>query len=342
MVFDLERSVYQLIPNTLYEILYKETGFSVEDLVKKYAKNSDTEKIIKDYFFKLLELDLIFKTNFPEYYPKLSFEWDYQGEISNAVIDIDIESKPFINSILSQLEELNCRTIQLRSYNHLEHREIDSVMASIDTSIIETVQIILPFISDIENEKLVEIAQKYLRLRLVQIYGCDEEKLIYSSEDKRTNVVVVENSLINEKSCGVVSAEYFSVAFSTFSESQHHNSCLNRKISIDKDGNIKNCPSMSRSYGNIKNTTLQEALDHPDFKKVWDINKDKIHVCKDCEFRYICTDCRAYIEDPADILSKPLKCGYNPYTGEWSEWSTNPLKQKAIEYYEMQELVKEE
>ena len=59
----------------------------------------------------------------------------------------------------------------------------------------------------------------------------------------------------------------------------------------------------------------------------------KIHVCKDCEFRYICTDCRAYIEDPNDILSKPLKCGYNPYTAEWSEWSRNPLKQKAIEQY---------
>jgi len=25
--------------------------------------------------------------------------------------------------------------------------------------------------------------------------------------------------------------------------------------------------------------------------------------------------------------------------GEWSEWSTNPIKQKAIEYYGMQEMV---
>ncbi|NIG32274.1 grasp-with-spasm system SPASM domain peptide maturase, partial [Enterobacter sp. Ap-916] len=33
--------------------------------------------------------------------------------------------------------------------------------------------------------------------------------------------------------------------------------------------------------------------------------------------------------------SKPLKCGYNPYTGEWEEWSINPLKQKAIKYYGM-------
>jgi hypothetical protein len=33
------------------------------------------------------------------------------------------------------------------------------------------------------------------------------------------------------------------------------------------------------------------------------------------------------------VYSKPLECGYNPYTCEWEEWSTNPLKQKAIEHY---------
>ena len=96
---------------------------------------------------------------------------------------------------------------------------------------------------------------------------------------------------------------------------------------------------MKEHYGNIKDTTLQDALAHPDFKKYWFVNKDQISVCKDCEFRYICTDCRAYIENPEDMYSKPLKCGYNPYTCEWEEWSTNPLKQKAIEHYGMREMV---
>ena len=97
---------------------------------------------------------------------------------------------------------------------------------------------------------------------------------------------------------------------------------------------------MPESFGNIKDTTLEQALNHPNFKKYWNITKDQTEVCKDCEFRHICTDCRAYIEKPEDQYSKPLKCGYNPYTNEWGEWSTNPLKQKVIEYYGMQELVK--
>jgi len=95
---------------------------------------------------------------------------------------------------------------------------------------------------------------------------------------------------------------------------------------------------MSQSFGNIKDITLAEAIEKPDFKKYWNINKDKIHVCKDCEFRYICTDYRAYVKDPKDILSKPLKCSYNPYEGNWADWSTIPINQKVIEY-SLQEII---
>ena len=138
------------------------------------------------------------------------------------------------------------------------------------------------------------------------------------------------DKITSSNHCGMISTDYFTINIKTFTEAQQHNTCLNRKISIDTEGYIRNCPSMKEHYGNIKDTTLQEALVHPDFKKYWFVNKDQISVCKDCEFRYICTDCRAYIENPEDMYSKPLKCGYNPYTCEWEEWSTNPLKQKVI------------
>ncbi|HLT42986.1 MAG TPA: hypothetical protein VKZ95_09805, partial [Sphingobacteriaceae bacterium] len=42
-----------------------------------------------------------------------------------------------------------------------------------------------------------------------------------------------------------------------------------------------------------------------------------VDVCKDCEFRYICQDCRAYLKNSDDLYSKPLKCTYNPYEGVW-------------------------
>jgi len=97
---------------------------------------------------------------------------------------------------------------------------------------------------------------------------------------------------------------------------------------------------MRESFGNITETTLEKAINNLNFKKYWNITKDQIEICKDCEFRYICTDYRAYTERThfeKDIdLSKPLKCGYDPYTNKWTDWSTNPLKQKAIKHYDFQ------
>jgi SPASM domain peptide maturase of grasp-with-spasm system len=130
---------------------------------------------------------------------------------------------------------------------------------------------------------------------------------------------------------------YFSINLKTFSESLNYNSCLNRKISIDKEGNIKNCPSMQKNYGCITNTSLSEVIDIQDFRRVWSIKKDDINTCKGCEFRYVCTDCRAYIENPENENSKPLKCGYNPSTNEWEDWSRSPLKKIAISYYGLTE-----
>ena len=68
---------------------------------------------------------------------------------------------------------------------------------------------------------------------------------------------------------------------------------------------------MTESFGKISEKKLSDAINEKEFKKYWTISKDKINVCKDCEFRYICTDCRAFVESKYD---KPLKCGYDPYT----------------------------
>lgn len=70
---------------------------------------------------------------------------------------------------------------------------------------------------------------------------------------------------------------------------------------------------MKDSFGHISTTKLKDALANEAFRKVWKISKDQIEVCSDCELRYVCQDCRAYIEDTKNIFSKPIKCNYDPY-----------------------------
>jgi SPASM domain peptide maturase of grasp-with-spasm system len=99
--------------------------------------------------------------------------------------------------------------------------------------------------------------------------------------------------------------KYFAINVRHFAEAQAWNTCLNRKIAISADGYVKNCPSMPKSFGHISTTSLDAALAADGFKDVWGITKDQVKICRDCEFRYICTDCRAYRQDEADILSQP-------------------------------------
>ncbi|RST27564.1 grasp-with-spasm system SPASM domain peptide maturase [Chryseobacterium lacus] len=195
-------------------------------------------------------------------------------------------------------------------------------MNDLSRTTLKGIEIILPYRIKLENRLINKnIIKSNNKINRLIYFGCSENK-----HEKYLNRIIsyVIDEIINEKNCGVISSNYFNSNLETYTLSINHNSCLHKKISIDAEGNIRNCPSMPQSFGNIKDTTLEEALEHPDLKKYWNLTKDHIEVCKDCEFRYICTDCRAYTERTHENsegldTSKPLKCGYNPYTGKWEE-----------------------
>ncbi|MBN8677662.1 MAG: hypothetical protein J0M29_05510 [Chitinophagales bacterium] len=117
---DLERNSYLLIPNLLYEILVNnKSGFIIEDLVKQYSGgNNQNKKTIYDYFEQLVKADLLTFTNFPEYYVPLNTDWDYPGEISNVIIDVN-QNKNDLFQFLGQVPKLGCRFIQLRFFSEI-------------------------------------------------------------------------------------------------------------------------------------------------------------------------------------------------------------------------------
>jgi SPASM domain peptide maturase of grasp-with-spasm system len=340
IICDLQRNAYDIIPNDLYEILVLQEGKTLTD-VKGHFENK-YDDIIDEYFEFLLKKEYVFFTDTPDWFPKLKKEWNYPFGISNAILDIDKNSKYNIFESLKNLEEINCKHIEFRFYNLTSLKTIEKIILFLDEieSIITSVGVAIPDISGTTKNDYQILIKTLPRISYIIVHSSESNEFIKPIRGKTGYIIFSKDKLVNEKCCGVISSNYFISNIKNFTESLKHNSCLNRKISIDVNGEIKNCPSMPKSFGNIKDTTLQEALEKKDFKKYWNITKDQIDVCKDCEFRYVCTDCRAYTEDPEDDYSKPLKCGYSPYTNVWEEWSTNPLKQKAIEYYGMQDLVK--
>lgn len=337
LICDTQRETFHLIPDALYELIINNLSLIYTKLIEGIEENE--HRTIYEYLDFLIANELAFVTDIPDLFPKMNLDWKYPGQITNSIVDLKSDVTNW-HTIADQLVALNCKHIQLRIFSDIPYDILCSIIEKLDGSPVRSIEIILPQCSWINIDILDHVIKKYSRIFSVLVFNADttaDKNLQY----EMGRIVFTPENIDSSLHCGKIHPLLFNINIPTFTESHHHNSCLNRKISIDTEGNIKNCPSMSQSFGNIRDTTLPQALEHPDFKKYWNVTKDQIEVCKDCEFRYICTDCRAYIENPEDMYSKPLKCGYNPYTCEWEEWSTNPLKQKAIDFYGMREVLPE-
>ncbi len=116
-----------------------------------------------------------------------------------------------------------------------------------------------------------------------------------------------------------------------FIRNHFYNSCWNGKIAITSCGDVLPCIfSRNDIVGNIK-ADNEDYLKNEIIKK-WSITKDNIEVCKDCEYRYCCHDCRPLaIGIYGNMFSKYPRCCYNPYTGIWEEISecTKELNNKS-------------
>lgn len=339
LVSDLQRNTSELYPLEFYDLIEALRKNSIEETLEMYDKES--QDIIQEYLEILLENEygFITKNDWDRNFPALSYEYFEPNRINDLFIEIvDIS---LLKRLKNTVENLEIRHLVIYSSKPLSLEELISIDYTFNSSVLAGIEIISPFYNEITYSFIQELNHRTDRIYSLIFYMSPQKPFKIKKEFKFNLNFVKEPIKIS--SCGKVDMKYFNTNLPKILEAISYNSCLHKKISIDREGNIKNCPLMPESFGNIRNRSLEEALAEPGFKRYWNITKDSIEECKDCEFRHICTDCRAYTErshynsENLDI-SKPLKCGYNPYTNEWKEWSKNPLKQTAIRHYNLQKL----
>jgi SPASM domain peptide maturase of grasp-with-spasm system len=321
IMIDLEQNDFHIVPNDLIDFITKNKGKLRSEIFKSYpAKEHDT---IEEYFLFLLKENLIFFSDLElSHFPDLSDYWDSFSEITNTVIDIysskNIGKLEYVKNTLTQL---NCQNIEIRFFYTPTLNLLNKVLTVFDESIMRSISLTMPLV---KNQVLLEeLLFKYKRIMDINLYG--ENRFEFKTESP----IFFFFSKKPTMSCGVINGQGFAMNISSFTESRQFNSCLNRKLSINIDtGNIKNCPSLPKTYGNIYDDDISTVVSSKEFQKLWKVTKKEINICNVCEFRDICTDCRAFTEP---LLSdyqydKPLKCGYDPYSGKWSNWEDDPKK----------------
>jgi SPASM domain peptide maturase of grasp-with-spasm system len=274
--------------------------------------SSNIPSLNKEILEYLLNESMIFtvpdfvKENFSD----LDMRYYSSNHIENAIVDFNEKSNFSIEKTVNILSALRCKTVQLRAFKSGSiHKMIDFFNESQYTSI-ETIEVLILFEKNYQD--FIDKLKKFPNFLNILFHSVDENEKVESS----SNILFTKEKINSSKHCGIISPYFFSGNQGHVLKSINHNSCLYNKIGIDEFGNVKNCPSMSTSIGEIDNLTIN---DFNSFLKNSRFSiKDDIEVCKDCEFRYICNDCRVFTDSNSRPNARPAKCQYNPYISKWS------------------------
>ena len=96
--------------------------------------------------------------------------------------------------------------------------------------------------------------------------------------------------------------------------------CWEGKLAVTCDGDVLPCPKAREEIiGDIHEKGLREIFRDEDMLRYWDMTKDNVEVCKDCEYRYACFDCRPFEKSASGKLKgKSPYCTYDPLKGKWA------------------------
>jgi SPASM domain peptide maturase of grasp-with-spasm system len=323
-ICDLQNRRIQLIPNDLFDILTKFKGLPAPEIKRRFAPQDG--KTIDEYFDLLVKQGYGWWCEEPELFPEMDLSWRRPETVTNAIIDVTKGSDHNYQYIFSQLEELGCQAVQVRAYDPLLLDQLEIIALAGESGRLRHLELIIGFQPGLTADSLTEFCKRHQVVSRIILHSSPQRS--QSMAGTLPIPIVFDTYSIVPDSCGEVSPGYFSPCLQHFTEALQFNTCLNRKISVSADGEIRHCPSMKDSLGNIRNTSLASAVNAPRLVQMSRITKDQVEVCRDCEFRYVCTDCRAYTLESGNPYSKPAKCSYDPYTATWKE--SGSLGEEAI------------
>lgn len=301
LLVDLQQAKSHLVPNDLVDWLEENPLESVEEYESFILEN---------------ELGIFADPEITGCLTPLPTDYYPSARITNAILELDENTSWSIPAALDQLDELGTQFLEVRFldfYSVVNNLRI--LQAYSHETTIESIQILVPSHKKLKDFLNAVLQERFFRLSKIIVYNASEG---FELDVNFYKLIFTGQEAISHEHCGNISMDYFTINTQSYVRNKHYNSCLAHKISVDKNGLICNCPSMETKFGSIEDTSLVEVLGEHEFQKKWRLTKDKISICSVCEFREICTDCRAFTQDDLEN-GKPSKCGYNPFISLWSD-----------------------
>ncbi len=311
-IYDLTRRKIFRFPIFLAERIRELVGRTEHEIVSASSDEENSQSTRKLLQF-LIEKELAtFNYSGVRFIP-ISVGQPASAPAKNAIVDVGAAGQDFVR-IVQQLDSIGCKFLQIRILFPVSVGDlIAQVCRLVDGSSVVSVEFVFIAKPDCAVNVLCEEAAKYPVLARIVVLNADEDMLM-------GKVLLSSETVTGIDDCGKIGYKNLCPPDAKmFDALTMYNGCLASKVSVAENGEVRHCPSIARSYGGINDVDLHAIVTTDDFRSIGMLSKDHIDICRSCEFRYACTDCRAYVLEPSSQTSKPSKCRYDPASGEWNE-----------------------
>lgn len=318
IIYDLTRKNYEFIPNDLFQIL--KNGY-IDTANYEAHLDSSNKVVFQEYIDFLLLNEFIFPIEeFEiEQYPPIHFKFDYPSTISNAILECPQKSE-LLERIISQLDTCNCNFVVIKVNNLKNIIELEEIITAFSNSTIFSIDIILNYHEILSQEALVQLIEKFRIINVITVFKSPLHINCETLNNGMGKIIFSQNEYNIRKLIMPQDPRNFKVSTRLFSESLHFNNFLNKKLFIDKTGNVFNSPFSKINFGNLETDSIEDILRDTEITQLWKVHKDLISGCKDCEFRYMCVDNRTPIAKEIEGIKTYYfeeKCPYDPYESVW-------------------------
>jgi len=264
--------------------------------------NGEFNSGIDSYFKKFQSSGVGFFTNQPELFIPVGTDYEVPFNVTNAIIEISDEYD--YKRVIEALSDMSTHSLQIRFARHYDEEVILNILDFVYMCKFRFVDVLVN--AEHMNEKSVMSIVNYSKFfdRLT-VYNC-----IASGVHKKSSFV---ERPLKEGMLASMNFDRIFVSRRFFFEGTQKNPAFNKKVFVDSNGDIKNEVSHKRKFGNVKTNNISDVYNSIEFRRIWQISRDKIDKCSTCVFRFCCTFGSDVITYGADSHKLRLDCGVD----EW-------------------------
>ncbi len=133
------------------------------------------------------------------------------------------------------------------------------------------------------------------------------------------DIICKEKNIANCIGRLTVDEEFEPITESMYRFHKNYNSCWGQKMAITIDGKARPCIYSTIELGDFFEDDIEDILEKLE-KSYWNLTKNKVEKCKECELKYVCFDCREMaVRNGGELTSSPPACCYDPFSGTWKK-----------------------